>query len=164
MRQINYMSIPKEASSLLFEEPKSKVCTSCGTEKPIEAFSKNQFGKNNRILRRPVCKECYSKKVKINKAEMKAYVERHPRPNIGESFTCPICNRKKTRNFKNDVVLDHSHIDGGVRGWVCSSCNTSIGKFYDDPNILQRAIDWIKGKGNFFKTIILFCFFIITTV
>ncbi len=87
---------------------------------------------------------------------MKAYVERHPRPNIGEEFTCPICHRKKIRNFKNDVVLDHSHIDGGVRGWICSSCNTSIGKFYDDPNILQRAIDWIKNKGNFIKTVILF--------
>lgn len=87
---------------------------------------------------------------------MKAYIERHPRPKIGEAFTCPICHRKKIRNFQNDVVLDHSHIDGGVRGWVCSSCNTSIGKFYDDPNILQRAIDWIKNKGDFFKTIILF--------
>lgn len=158
MQQINHMSIPEETSSPLSEEPKSKVCTSCGTEKPIEAFSKNQFGKNNRILRRPVCRECYSKKVKINKVEMKAYVERHPRPNIGEVFTCPICHRKKIRNFKNDVVLDHSHIDGGVRGWVCSSCNTSIGKFYDDPSILQRAIDWIKNKGNFLKTVILFLF------
>lgn len=158
MRQIKYMSIPEEANLPLSEEPKSKVCTSCGTEKPIEAFSKNQFGKNNRILRRPLCRECYSKKVKINKEEMKAYVERHPRPNIGEEFICPICHRKKIRNFKNDVVLDHSHIDGGVRGWVCSSCNTSIGKFYDDPNILQRAIDWIKGKGNFLKAIILFFF------
>jgi hypothetical protein len=152
------MPIPEEINSPQSEEPKSKVCTNCGTEKPIEAFSKNQFGKNNRILRRPVCKDCYSKKVKINKEEMKVYVERNPRPHIGETFTCPICHRKKIRNFKNDVVLDHSHIDGGVRGWVCSSCNTSIGKFYDDPNILQRAIDWIKGKGNFLKAILIFLF------
>lgn len=152
------MPIQKEPNLLPSDEPKSKVCTSCSIEKPIEAFSKNQFGKNNRILRRPVCKDCYSKKVKINKEEMKAYIERHPRPKIGEEFTCPICHRKKIRNFQNDVVLDHSHIDGGVRGWVCSSCNTSIGKFYDDPNTLQRAIDWIKNKGNFFKTIIFFFF------
>ena len=116
MRQIKYMSIPEEANLPLSEEPKSKVCTSCGTEKPIEAFSKNQFGKNNRILRRPVCRECYFKKVKINKEEMKAYVERHPRPNIGEEFICPICHRKKIRNFKNDVVLDHSHIETEALG------------------------------------------------
>jgi hypothetical protein len=152
------MSTPQEANLLPSEEAKSKICTSCHTEKPIEAFSKNQFGKNNRILRRPVCKECYSKKVKINKAEMKDYIHRHPRPMIGEEFICPICHRKKIRSFQNDVVLDHSHIDGSVRGWVCSSCNTSIGKFYDDADVLQRAMDWIKNKGNFFKTILFFFF------
>lgn len=146
----------EDAKFIPFEEPKSKICTNCGIEKPIEAFSKNQFGKNNRILRRPVCKDCYAKKVKINRKEMKAYIEKNPRPKIGEVFVCPICDRKKIRSFQNDVVLDHSHIDGGVRGWVCSSCNTSIGKFYDDPNILQRAMEWIKNKGNFFKTVILF--------
>ena len=152
------MPIGRKPNLLPSEEPQSKVCTSCGIEKPIEAFSKNQFGKNNRILRRPVCKDCYSKKIKINKEEMTAYIERHPRPKIGEEFTCPICYRKKIRNFQNEVVLDHSHSDGGVRGWVCSSCNTSMGKFYDDPTTLQRAIDWIKNKGDFFKTVILFFF------
>ncbi len=139
------MSIPSEPNLLPSEEEPFKICTNCGIKKPIEEFAKNQFGKNNRILRRPVCRECYAKKVKINKEEKKAYEAKHPRPKIGEEFICPICHRKKIRNFQNDVVLDHNHIDGSVRGWICSSCNTSIGKFYDDPAILQRAIDWIKG-------------------
>lgn len=149
------MSKKEQSNSQSTSEPKSKVCIQCGIEKPIEAFAKNQFGKNNRILRRPVCRDCYSKKVKINREEKKAYEAKHPRPKIGEEFTCPICHRKKKRNFQNDVVLDHSHIDGSVRGWVCSSCNTSIGKFYDDPEILQRAINWIKSKGNSLKILLL---------
>jgi len=138
-----------QSNSQFPEEPSSKVCTQCGIEKPIDSFAKNQFGKNNRVLRRPVCRDCYSKKVKINPVERKDYEARHPRPAIGEEFLCPICQRAKVRKFPNDVVLDHSHIDGGVRGWVCSSCNTSIGKFFDDVNILQRAINWIKNKGNY---------------
>ncbi|MCW5909991.1 MAG: hypothetical protein KIT62_02895 [Cyclobacteriaceae bacterium] len=146
------MSIPNQKSLPPFEEPTSKICTSCGIEKPIEAFAKNQFGKNNRVLRRPVCRACYSKKVKIDPEEKKIYEALFPRPKIGEEFSCPICYRKKIRRFQNDVVLDHSHIDGSVRGWVCSSCNTSIGKFYDNPEILQRAIDWIKSKGNYPKS------------
>ncbi|MCX6198598.1 MAG: endonuclease domain-containing protein [Bacteroidetes bacterium] len=145
-----------EQSFLSPEEPKTKICTSCFIEKPIEAFSKNQFGKNNRVLRRPVCRDCYSKKVKINPKEKKEYEVKRPRPKIGQEFKCPICHRKKMRSFKNDVVLDHSHIDGSVRGWVCSSCNTSIGKFYDDPAILQRAIDWIKNKGDSLLGLILY--------
>ncbi len=132
-------------------EPKSKVCTECHIEKPIEEFSKNQFGKNNRILRRPVCKVCYAKKVKINSKEAREYEKNHPKPKIGEDFTCPICNRKFMRWHKADVCLDHSHTDGSVRGWICGSCNTSIGKFHDDPNILQKALDWIKKKGNALK-------------
>lgn len=124
-------------------EPKSKVCTECHIEKPIEEFSKNQFGKNNRILRRPVCKLCYSKKVKINAKEAKEYIKKHPKPVFGDKFICPICNRKFIIWHKAQVCLDHSHIDGSVRGWICGSCNTSIGKFHDDPNILKRAIKWI---------------------
>lgn len=152
------MATPENPSLQPPNEEPSKVCAQCGIEKPIEAFAKNQFGKNNRVLRRPICRECYGKKVKINPKEKADYEARHPRPKIGEEFLCPICQRVKVRKFANDVVLDHSHVDGSVRGWVCSSCNTSIGKFFDDTNILQRAIDWIKSKGNYFKMIIVSLF------
>lgn len=135
-------------------EPKTKVCRICKIEKPIEAFAKNQFGKNNRILRRPVCRECYAKKIKLNAKEKKAYILANPRPKIGESFTCPLCHKSFVRQFQNDVVLDHSHIDGSIRGWVCSSCNTSIGKFGEDIGTLERAIEWIKKSLK-----ILFVFF-----
>lgn len=134
-------------------EAATKVCMQCEIEKDIEYFAPNQYGKENRLLRRPICIECYSKKTKINQQEKREYESRHPRPQIGEDFECPICLRTKKRRFSNDVVLDHSHIDGSVRGWVCSSCNTSIGKFFDDVSILQRAIDWIKNKGNYFKSL-----------
>lgn len=133
------------------EKKKTKVCRVCKIEKDIEAFAPNQFGKNNRVLRRPICRECYAKKVKINPKEKREYEKKHPRPKIGEEFTCPICSKTFIREHRNDVVLDHSHVDGSVRGWVCSSCNTSIGKFNDDPNILKRAMKWILNKGNKFK-------------
>jgi hypothetical protein len=140
------------------EIQKTKVCKVCKIEKSIEDFAPNQYGKNNRVLRRPVCRECYSKKVKINPQQKKDFEKKHPRPNIGEEFTCPICQETFIREHKNDVVLDHSHKDGSVRGWVCSSCNTSIGKFDDDPNMLQRAIKWIETLGKS-VTLLMFKFF-----
>ena len=54
-------------------EPLTKVCKVCKIEKEIEAFAPNQFGKNNRVLRRPVCRECYAKKVKINPEQKREY-------------------------------------------------------------------------------------------
>ncbi len=127
-------------------EQQVKTCKECGKEKDVEAFAPNQYGKNNRVLRRPVCRECYAKKVKINPEQKRLFEKNNPRPKIGEIFLCPICNRSFKREHSNDVVLDHSHIDGSVRGWLCSSCNTSLGKFKDDVNVLQRAINWILGK------------------
>jgi len=125
-----------------------KICKVCKVEKEIEAFAPNQYGKDNRVLRRPVCRECYSKKIKADPTLKAVFVLKHPRPQIGDEFTCPVCWKSFVREHKNDVVLDHSHIDGSIRGWLCSSCNTSIGKFNDDPEVLQRGIDWIRNGGN----------------
>lgn len=125
-----------------------KTCKECEIEKSVEEFAPNQYGKNNRILRRPICRECYAKKVKTNPTQKKLFEKENPRPEIGEIFTCPICNKTFKREHRNDVVLDHSHSDGKIRGWLCSSCNTSLGKFGDSIDVLQRAIDWIKKHNN----------------
>lgn len=125
-------------------EQEKKWCRECNEIKDIENFSPNQFGKNNRIIRRPVCKGCYKKKKKINRKDKKIFLETNPKPEIGQNFNCPICDKTFIREYSNDVVLDHCHKTGTIRGWVCNSCNTSIGKFNDDIKILTRAIDWIK--------------------
>jgi len=125
-----------------------KVCKVCKLKKNIEAFALNQYGKDNQVLRRPVCRECYAKKVKADPDQKKEFEAKYPRPQIGEEFHCPICLKNFIREHKNDVVLNHSHTDGSIRGWLCSSCNTSIGKFNDDTEVLQRAIDWIKKGGD----------------
>lgn len=54
-------------------EQKLKYCRECKTEKNIEAFAPNQYGKDNRVLRRPICRECYAKKVKAH-PEQKKYL------------------------------------------------------------------------------------------
>ena len=113
-------------------------------------FAKNQVGKNNRVVRRPVCKECYSKKKTINPKLRREYVKLHPAPKIGEKFTCPICQKAKTREHNNEICLDHNHETGKIRGWICGSCNSSIGKFNEDISVLERAVKWLKGTLNLF--------------
>jgi hypothetical protein len=132
----------------------TKTCRECGVEKDIEEFAPNQYGKNNRVLRRPVCRDCYSRKVKMDPKKKKDFEKRFPRPEIGEEFTCPICQKTFTRKHKNDVVLDHNHNDGTIRGWTCSSCNTSMGKFHDSPNIIRRALNWVLSNGKKLKSIL----------
>jgi hypothetical protein len=43
-------------------------------------------------------------------------------------------------------VVDHNHDTGEVRGILCHSCNTALGRFGDDVWLLQAALDYLK-KG-----------------
>ena len=41
--------------------------------------------------------------------------------------------------------LDHCHETGEFRGFLCTNCNTGLGKFTDDPDILLNAIAYLQG-------------------
>lgn len=52
---------------------------------------------------------------------------------------CAIC-----QGFMKTINIDHDHATGKVRGLLCTSCNTSLGKFKDNPAILRVAADYIE--------------------
>lgn len=52
---------------------------------------------------------------------------------------CAICNAPLTAN----THLDHCHLTGRVRGFLCSACNLGLGKFKDDVAALHQAILYI---------------------
>lgn len=52
---------------------------------------------------------------------------------------CEICDRPQAK-----LYLDHDHETGIVRGWLCLTCNTGLGKFQDSVSELQKAIDYLK--------------------
>jgi hypothetical protein len=56
---------------------------------------------------------------------------------------CAICKKSST-DLKYMLAVDHCHKTGKVRGLLCSHCNTGLGQFKDDPNLLQLAINYLK--------------------
>ncbi len=128
---------------------KVKRCKICGKVCPIECFDKNQYNKASEIIRRSECKECRKYKKPISSKVKREFEKKNPRPTIGSSFFCPICHRTLIIEKNRDVNLDHNHHTSEIRGYVCNDCNTGMGKFKDNPTIIQRAIEWLKGTLSF---------------
>lgn len=63
---------------------------------------------------------------------------------------CKICGHeghvdfvpKGSRMFDR-LVVDHCHSTGKVRGLLCNGCNRGLGYFKDNPEALQKAIDYL---------------------
>lgn len=63
--------------------------------------------------------------------------------------TCYICGSKGFTINKNNpttqLVVDHNHLTGKVRGLLCPNCNRALGLFKDNKTLLSKAIDYIES-------------------
>ncbi|MBI3335169.1 MAG: hypothetical protein HY001_01575 [Candidatus Portnoybacteria bacterium] len=128
----------------------TKICRRCQQRKSIFEFEKNQKSIAGKVSRRGECRECRKWRRPISKKAREKYEKTNPQPPIGKPFHCPVCDNTIIRQFKNDVVLDHSHDTSKIRGWICRQCNSSIGMMDEKVSTLQRAIKWIRGTLRIF--------------
>ena len=58
-----------------------------------------------------------------------------------KAIACDICKRPPIRGR---FVVDHNHKTGICRGIICSSCNSGLGFFFDDPKTITSALKYLK--------------------
>ncbi len=58
---------------------------------------------------------------------------------------CAICKNKPN---KKSLSVDHNHDTGKIRGLLCNNCNQGLGRFQDNPEILQIASAYLNQVGN----------------
>lgn len=58
---------------------------------------------------------------------------------------CGICNEPPTEG--KNLVVDHDHATGKVRGLLCNTCNIGLGGFKDTVGFLYAAVRYLEVHG-----------------
>lgn len=146
-------------TSNLADPGTTKCCPACKKVKPVADF-RQRTRENGKTQHRPYCRPCDSAKFIIWR---RGYISRngakvalknkigHLRKKYGISLEerdlmsakqngkCAICLAEKP-----NLHVDHSHETGVVRGLLCFTCNSALGKFKDSPTLLRAAADYIE--------------------
>ena len=100
-------------------------------DKPIVEFHKNG------TWFRPECKECAC----LNQSLY--YKMRKGQDAPAPGTPCECCG-----DSTSVLNWDHDHETGKHRGWICSNCNTGIGKLGDNLEGVTKAVEYLKRVDN----------------
>ena len=124
-------------------------CRKCSTDKPEEHFTyslrnylsaprvygENKFASSTGGM--SYCKACRQAYTEgLGKARSSA----PPKPTV--DYPCDCC---KTLVPPEKLHLDHDHKDYKFRGWLCRTCNVSIGGLGDTIEGLNVALDYLRN-------------------
>jgi hypothetical protein len=65
-----------------------------------------------------------------------------------QNGVCLICQKSAVGRgkLKNQLAVDHCHKTGRIRGLLCSKCNTALGLFNDDIDLLEAAKNYLQER------------------
>lgn len=125
---------------------KDRTCVECGEYKRYTEYS---FAKSSVSAEGyagyPRCKPCHSawkNKAHIRRTyglEWDEYLDLMNK----QCGKCALCGSEGSGKDTR-LVVDHCHETGRVRGLLCWSCNVGIGLFKEDPDLLNKVIDYIR--------------------
>lgn len=65
---------------------------------------------------------------------------------------CAICDSPPTGAGSGNLVVDHCHMTGTIRGLLCGECNSAIGLLKDDPEVARRMAAYLNGELSCLKS------------
>ncbi len=132
----------KELEKLESED--NKCCSKCKIVKPLYDFHCHP---TSRKFSAAHCIECDQERHKESYIQhnhgitLKDYDKMLKRQN----GKCKICGAK-TPGGRGRFHIDHEHKTGKIRGLLCSSCNTGLGLFKDNSEILIVAAYYLNDS------------------
>ena len=131
----------------------SKVCSSCKEAKYLKDFSKSRNRSDGHHTQCKLCRSKFkpSEESRIKNTERLRVWNRFKATGFTqEDFdlklkeqggVCAICGTDNPG--KLDFCADHDHANGTKRGVLCRKCNSGLGHFNDDPEIISKAINYL---------------------
>ena len=61
-----------------------------------------------------------------------------------QNYSCLLCGAHETTSTHSRLHIDHCHDTGLFRGLLCMRCNTGLGAFNDNVEVLSKAIEYVN--------------------
>jgi hypothetical protein len=107
------------------------------------ADRKERYKQNKEKIRAQT--EAYRKNNPIKVRDARHKIQGIPSPTRPEPVTCECCMKPKGGRTLN---VDHCHVSGEFRGWLCFSCNVGLGKFGDSIVGLMNAVRYLQRAAE----------------
>jgi len=122
-----------------YENNKEKVLKTCQAYKDKHKEWYREYGRQHYKKN----KERYRKNRRIGKLRRDYGItpEDYNRMEENQEYRCLICN-----TYSENLVVDHCHTTGKVRGLLCDSCNRGIGFLGDDVQNLLNAAEYLEDN------------------
>lgn len=111
-----------------------RVCQACGEEYTPTQGGQRYCEKHRRVghyRSRP-----YDRRIYLPNGLYEQILEK-------QGGRCAICGKEASGNR---FAIDHSHETGEIRGLLCYQCNTGLGSFRDDSELLRKAIAYLSDR------------------
>jgi hypothetical protein len=128
-RRVKYCSTMCRRRHALRVPERELNCVSCSTELPEDAWYTRLYCSNE-------CERTGQRAARygISPREMHTFAS---------ALSCQMCGRGDV-----ELVVDHCHGSGRLRGMLCGQCNVGIGMFADDVDRLRKAIAYLQRDAR----------------
>ena len=143
-----------------------KKCNYCGELLPFDEFARYYSKTRKKYRLKSKCRYCWNKYQREYRRKMKdenptKYYRIQRESNLSKNYgitheyynqmfkkqggKCKICGGKPNGQGKKNgrLAVDHCHDTGKVRSLLCNNCNTGIGLFKHDQELLKKAIKYL---------------------
>ena len=122
-------------------------CYKCKQVKPADAFPSSS-GRVRSLCR--ACQTAYSRAWSRQRVHG-ITPEQYDAMLAQQGGGCAICGStwagKPTSKHVEvmSFAVDHDHVTGRIRALLCTPCNTALGKFHDQPELLEQAAAYLRA-------------------